>query len=214
MRWKQDSKIGRIDGKDAIVILRDGASLQESDFARDALDDLLRASLSLGVSALDRYMHERVTKSIVSSLKRDNLSKPQREFSIPAAEAIRITEKVREARKKQVAIRPANEVRKAVQELLHKRPIQSWSDIDWAFKLIGISNVRGQLQAKLKKSNVDDEQTHLNTIVQKRNLIVHEADLVRHERGGKLRRNPIDRKFVEESLKFLDEFIKHLDEIT
>jgi len=214
MRWKQSSKIGRVDGKDAIIILRDGSALKEGDFSRDSLDDLLRAALSLGVSALDRYMHERVTKSIVASLKQENLSKPQREFSIPAAAAIRITERVRDARKKKVTIRPANEVRKAVQELLHKRPIQSWSDIDWAFKLIGIPDVRGQIQSKLKKSNLDEERSQLNAIVQKRNLVVHEADLVRHERGGNLRRNSIDRKFVQESLKFLDGFIERLEKVT
>ena len=50
MRWRQASEIARVDGRDAIIILRDGSELSEEDFSRDALDDLLRSALSLGVS--------------------------------------------------------------------------------------------------------------------------------------------------------------------
>jgi len=67
---------------DALLVLRHGAGLQTSDFSTDALDDLLRASLTLGVSALDRYLHERVVKRVVRSLRESELRPSQEKLSI------------------------------------------------------------------------------------------------------------------------------------
>ena len=56
------------------------------------------ASLTIGVSAVDRYVHERVVKNVVKALKRSNLNSTQREFSIPAVLAIRLATTVARAR--------------------------------------------------------------------------------------------------------------------
>jgi hypothetical protein len=57
-------------------------------------------------------------------------------------------------------------------------------------------------------------QAQLNAIANRRNSIVHEGDLVRHQRGGRVRRLSIDGKFVKESLDFLDTFVGHLERIS
>jgi len=84
MRWPLTSKIDRVDSIDALIVLRDGSSLTPHDFSTDALDDLLRSALTFGVSALDRYVHERIVKGIIVALKKTNLNRPQEEFFIPA----------------------------------------------------------------------------------------------------------------------------------
>ncbi len=142
MRWNQTAAISRVDTRDALIILRDGASLRSNDLSREALADLLRSSLTIGVSAVDRYVHERVVKNVVKALKRSNLNSSQRDFSIPAALTIRLAGTIargknsvqRGRRRRQV--RPANEIRKAIQELLHRRPLQNWREIQQAFELI------------------------------------------------------------------------------
>src|SRR5689334_14031645 len=67
MRWKLAAPIQRVDTADAIIILRETATASLSDFSSEALDDLLRSALVIGVSALDRYAHERITKGIVKA---------------------------------------------------------------------------------------------------------------------------------------------------
>jgi hypothetical protein len=214
MHWPQAANIGRVDSPDAIIVLKDGARLAVSDFSADTLDDLLRASLVFGVSALDRYIHERVVKGIVNALRTPNLTRRQEEFSIPAVLAIRISEEVARARRLGRAVRPANEVRKKIQEILHKRPFQNWTDLEYAFELLGSTNLATQLRAAYGVQDIAPIRTQLNGIAYKRNLIVHEGDLVRHERGGKVRKLEITRQYVEASLNFLDDFVAKLDSVT
>ncbi len=219
MRWNQGTAIGRVDTKDALVILRDGATLQTNDFSSNSLTDLLRSSLTIGVSALDRYVHERVVKNVVKALKRSNLNSSQRDFSISAALAIRMAGTIASARngrergRRRTQVRPANEIRKAIQDLLHKRPLQSWREIQYAFELIGIQGFDGKIQAAYHLRDISPLRSRLNKIVERRNFIVHEGDLIRHERGGQVKRRPLARKYVADTLDFLDSFVRHLDGI-
>lgn len=213
MHWPTWHIIERVDSKDAVVILRDGASLTQDHFSPTHLDDMLRASLTFGVSALDRYVHERVIKRIVTALKSEHLTKQQEEFSIPITTAIQISKEALAARKAGKSIRTANIVRKKVQELLHKRPFQSWREIEYAFNLLGVSNLSGQLQTAYGIGDMKPIKNQLNQIAARRNCIVHEGDLVKHERGGTVKMQPITRKYIEDTLDFLDQFVGNLEQV-
>ncbi len=213
MHWKKDASIDRVDSKDALLILRDGAGLTRHDFSAAALDDLLRASLALGVSALDRYLHERVVKKIVKSLRSSDLRAIQEKLTIPATLAVRMTEDWKKASRSGRPTRPANQLRISLQDALHLRTFQSWREIEEAFELIGITGIAGTLQAAYALADIKPIKTQLNTLVQRRHRIVHEGDLVRHKRAGHSRVNPIKRKYVADSLDFMDTFVGHLDGI-
>ena len=213
MHWPAGSAIERVDSNDAVIVLRSGATLTTDHFTQDWLDDQLRAALTFGVSALDRYVHERVVKGIIPALKRRPLTKQQEEFSLPVSTAIQIAEEAVAARKNGAKIRPTNIVRKKVQELLHKRPFQSFREIDYAFCLLGIRNLSGQLQAAYGVGDLKDMKAQLGKIAMRRNQIVHEGDLVRHERGGQVDWHSITRKYVVDSLDFLDAFVGHLESV-
>ncbi|HDR9105146.1 TPA: hypothetical protein QDB05_005021 [Burkholderia vietnamiensis] len=211
MRWPGASQIERIDSKDAVIVLRDGATLTTDHFTQEWLDDQLRAALTFGVSALDRYVHERVIKGIVPALKKSPLTRQQEEFSIPVSTAIQISEEAVAAQRSGENIRPANIVRKKVQELLHKRPFQSYREIDYAFCLLGIKDLTRQLQTLYGVGDMKPIKNQLGHIAMRRNQIVHEGDLVVHERGGQVKWHTITRKYVADSLDFLDVFVNHLE---
>jgi len=92
----------------------------------------------------------------------------------------------------------------------HKKPFQSYREIDYAFKLLGINNLTGQLQAAYGTGDLKTVKTQLANIAKRRNQIVHEGDLVFHERGGQVKWHNIERKYVADSLDFLDVFVGHL----
>lgn len=211
MHWRANSAIERVDSVDAVIVLKERASLTPDHFTQDWLDDQLRAALTFGVSALDRYVHERVVKGIIPALKRRPLIKQQEEFSLPVSVAIQIAEEVVVARRNGKQIRPANIVRKKVQELLHKRPFQSFREIEYAFCLLGIKDLAAQLQRAYGIGDLKAIKTQLGKIAMRRNQIVHEGDLVRHERGGQLQWHSISRKYVLDSLDFLDQLVTHLE---
>ncbi|WP_155636366.1 hypothetical protein [Burkholderia cepacia] len=214
MHWPAGSQIERVDSQDAVIVLKDGATLTTDHFTQAWLDDQLRAALTFGVSALDRYIHERVIKGIVPALKNRPLLRQQEEFSIPVSTAIQISEEAVKAQRNGTNIRPANIVRKKIQELLHKRPFQSYREIDYAFCLLGIKNLTGQLQALYGVGDMKPIKDQLAHIAMRRNQIVHEGDLVVHERGGQVKWHAITRKYVVDSLDFLDKFVQHLEGVS
>jgi hypothetical protein len=213
MRWPQGAAIERVDSKDAVLVLRDGAAITGKDFSGSALDDLLRSSLTLGLSALDRYIHERIVKRVVTSLRSADLLPAQEKLTIPAILALRMTEALRTASQDGTQVRPANQLRIALQDSLHKRTFQRWGDIEAAFELIGVGGLAGKLQTAYHVGDITPIRAQLNKIVERRNFIVHEGDLVRHQRGGQTRVYPIARKYVAESLDFLDTFVGHLEAV-
>ena len=213
MHWPYTSAIERVDSKDAVIVLREGASLTPDHFTQPWLDDQLRAALTFGVSALDRYVHERVVKGIIPALKDMPLTRQQEEFSIPVSVAIQISEEAVAAQKRGLKIRPANIVRKKVQELLHKKPFQSYREIEYAFNLLGVKDLAKQLQTAYGVGDLKAFKSQLAGIAMRRNQIVHEGDLVRHERGGQVKWHEINRKYVADSLDFLDTFVGHLENV-
>ncbi len=101
-----------------------------------------------------------------------------------------------------------------LQELLFQRTFQSWRELEQGFKLIGIGGLSGKLQTLYKVPDIKSLKSQLDKIVQNRNRIVHEADLVRHRRGGKARLHTISIGEVRKAITFLDDLVARLEKIT
>lgn len=213
MRWKVDTAIERVDSVDAVVVLREGSNLKVEDFAQDTMDDLLRSAHVFAVSALDRYVHERVCKGIIAAYRNGSLLKEQNDFSIPLKLAMEAADALRKAQKEGKQVRPANEFRKAVQEILHKRPFQSWRDIEYAFRLIGVSGLAGDIQANKGLSDLTSYKKQLALVVERRHRIVHEGDLPRHQRGGQAIKASITPKQVNDAINYIEDLVAELEKI-
>jgi hypothetical protein len=213
MHWPHGSQISRVDSKDCVIVIRDASTLTPGHFAADSLSELLRSALVTAVSAFDRYMHERIVKNVVSAL-RGKLNREQAELTVPAHIMVKISKRLSTAKKNGKGIRPANEVRIALQEALFTKTFQDWREMEDGFKMIGISGVAGKLQTAYGLPDIKPVREHLNRLAGMRNRIVHEADLVRHQRGGKVRRNPITSAEVHAAINFYDQFVIHLEAIT
>lgn len=218
MHWRQDIPIERLDTPDAVIILKENSRLTTEAFTHNLLDDFLRSSLVMAVGALDRYVHERVVRLVVKSFRSRDLNREQETLAIPASIALKISDEMVRLRRNQPqhSFRPANIVRKNLQEHLHTRPFQSWKEITYAFALIGINGLDGRLQAAYGVHNLRNVKREHSTIIAKRNHIVHEGDIVKHQRAGHahIRKNPISRQFVDSSITFLDTLVRHLETIT
>jgi len=177
-------------------------------------DDLLRSALVLAVAALDRYVHDRVTKGIASAYKKGNLNREQEEFSIPVSLAFEIATRASRAQGEQKQTRAANLVRNQVQEILHKRPFQSWREIEVAFSLIGITGLAGHIQNAAHLGDIGPYKNQLNEIVRTRNLVVHEGHIRRHKRGGKSTLLEIDSATVTGAITYIKGFVGHLETAT
>ncbi len=217
MHWRRHVPIERVDTRDAIIVLKDGSSLSPEDFSHEVMDDLLRSALTFAVSALDRYVHERVVRKIVPALRSTTQNRDQQNLEIPAGVAIEIVDAVVRQRRDNPnnAFRPANIIRQRLQELLHRRPFQNWREITHAFALIGISGIDGAIQSSLGLPNLDAFKKDLDRAIHLRNRIVHEGDLVRHVRTGnaRVRKNAIQPNDVRTAIDRITELVTELEKI-
>ena len=211
MGWPASADIDRIIGRGALVVIKDRSVLSRDDFATEALDDLLRSSLVMGVSALDRYVHERVVKGVVSAYGHGSLNAVQRSFSLPMSLTFEVIDTMRRAQRDNKRVRPANDVRNLVQEHIHKRTFQKWNDIVNAFKLIGVEELGDHVRDRMKVKNVKLVTDQLDQILKRRNEVVHEGDLIIHKRGGEERLHAIRPSVVRRQLQFLRDFVLVLD---
>jgi len=218
MHWRKSIPIERVDSRDAVLVLKESAGLTPKDFRQDAMEDLLRSALTFAVSALDRYVHERVVRKIVPALRSPKQNHDQRQLEIPASVAIEIVDKVLEERRANpsASIRPANIIRQRVQDLLYRKPFQSWKEVTYAFALIGISGIDGKIQTSLGLSDLKDFKADLKHAIRRRNLIVHEGDLVRHARTGnaRVKKNPIRPKEVRTAIDRITMFVDELEKVS
>ena len=212
MHWRQSEAIDRVDGHLGIIILREGAELDPSHFHAEYLSDLLRAALASIVGALDRYCHELILSRIVPALNAPNDEWPKGlqhlRLPMPSVKAA-----VLHARNPKS--RPMNLVKDAIRELLHRDTLQRPDDIERALSMIGVSKLWVKVLRRKPElaDNIRELKRHLNLVVTRRNRIVHEGDIKRKKRGGKVEFQDIRREEVANEVRWIFELIRAVDSV-
>jgi hypothetical protein len=215
MQWPDSEKIVRIDGKGqkSILILRENLGIDHKHFTHDYVSELLRESIVAAVSALDRYMHDQVVARSWSILSKaeDKVPKVWRKVEIPAVE---VKKAIMHQHYNKNA-RTGTKVKKAIQDMLHKKyTFQKPDDIEKAAGLLGIKEFWNEVSKKLNgNQRPEDVKKKLHNIVNRRNQIVHEADLERQQRARKPRLRDLSRSKAEKYVNYIEAFVKAVDEL-
>jgi hypothetical protein len=207
MHWKQSEQIDRVDGIGAILILRQSSQLTSKTFGDEYTSELLRAAHVTIVAALDRYCHELIASRFIACLKnKKNLSAELKKIELPIQD---VHKAVIHAKKPKS--RPLISVRASVQELLYKKTFQSPREIADGLSIIGVKKLWVGCATHMG-CNANDITNRLNRVVSRRNRIVHEGDIVRHKKGGKLRHAPITRKQVAAEIIWVGDLIDAIEQ--
>lgn len=142
-----------------------------------AKDDLARMAWVMGVSAIDTYLHQRVSRTELQSISR-SLS----EMKVPFGDLVDLAEAAVKARQDGKHIRPMVRVRNTLRERILTDTYQSAKGVETAMSLLGATNYWGVIVKKTGDAKVEDSKARLNEIVHRRNRIVHEGDLMRQSR--------------------------------
>lgn len=214
MHWNQGEEVVRVDGENngSVLLYKGSLDIPADRFQHDYVSELLRSAIVSSVSALDRYLHDQIVQWCWSSLdqKEEDVPKALAYFPIPALEVRKLVLYVRKNPKS----RPGERFKALVQEELHKRPLQGPRDIEYAAKLLGISNVWRTLSEKLgDEVEPDAVKAKLSQIVRRRNQIVHEADIYLKLRGTKLHIRKITKSDAQDSVHWISEFVRAMDRV-
>ncbi len=197
MRWPAIEKIDRVDGAGAMLILRESCAVKSEHFREEYLNELLRAATVSIVAAFDRYCHELVAAKIVKALSSGAVSSQLRKFRIPVVEARRAI-----LHAKRPKSRPMNLVRESVRTVLHEDTFQRPDAVKRALNMIGVTELWPKCGEILGcDGGVIVER--LDRIITHRNRIVHEGDIQRSARGGKIKFHKISAKQVADDIIWL-----------
>ena len=180
MHWPDTEQICRVDGLESksILIFRESVGIDNEHFSHDYVSELLRAALVATISALDRYLHDLVVENSWKILRRPEKDIPAelKKLSLPVLATKRALERLRTSSN----ARPGGLVKKAIQEQLHREfTFQKPDSVIRAARMLGVKDFWREVGKRMpSKPSAEAVTTRLREIADRRNQIVHEADLI------------------------------------
>ena len=200
MHWPSGSDIERVDGREVVIVTRTNSELTAGDFSEEQLTDLLRASIVMGVSAIDAYFHAKTLAYVVrSAAKGEEMPGALSKAPITVKDFVAAKEY-----KRKMTV-----VRNALHRSLGYQSLQQPKNISGALALIGVSKFWGKIANRLSMS-ADDVKKELGSLIKRRNQIAHEGDL---SQSKKARNKPhkLTPGYVNNMLDFLDRLIQQAE---
>ena len=213
MRWPQGENIVRIDGenRNSILILREEVGIDRNQFTHEYMSELLRSAIVAVVSAFDRYLHDQVVSKSWGLLqkKEDDIPKELTRIKLPVLATKRALDKLRRDEKS----RPGYIVKQAIQENLHREyTFQNPSNVVKACQMLGVNDLWTKVSAEMPGNpQISDVISKLKSIVDRRNKIVHEADLTKKIKIKKVSLRKITLKFTVESVYWIRDLVEAID---
>jgi hypothetical protein len=214
MHWPRGEAIVRVDGKDrqSLLILRPSLGLDHTRFRHDDLSELLRSAVVTAVSALDRYVHDLVLHHSWALLRKPEAAIPSelKRLSLPVLATKRALERLRS----DPTARPGHLVKTALQEQLHRDTFQRPDDLMRAARMLGVEDFWARAAyAMPQRPRKEHVIAKLQTIVARRNQIVHEADITRKTKAKKITLRNITRSTAEDWCAWLRQFVAAFDQV-
>lgn len=164
-------------------------------------------ALTLGVAALDSYLHWAIRRVDLKSMPRKLAS-----IEVTFGDLVEMGSKSVQARKQDKDDRPATRARNVLNEKLLTMTFQNARQVEAALAMIGITKSWSRIvEAMPSETTAAELQERLNSLSHRRNKIVHEGDLLRQMRPRAVKRELITFDFVSESLAWLRSFIEAIE---
>ena len=194
-----------------LLIHNPSKGLTLEKFEDEYASELLRSAVVSAVAALDKYMHLVVVNKCFKLLGGNKKDIPNhlQKLEVPAIVAVEMVEKLKE----KSGARAGDKLKKAIQDKLHGHTMQGSNQIDYAVNLMGRrrfwQNVALRMNGNL---TAEDVQKKLNKIVNRRNQITHEADIlrqIRNRNNNKFRR--MRKSEAKKAIRFIEDFVAAAD---
>ena len=171
--------------------------------------DIRRQAVSMGVAALDTWMHWSIRGADLRSL-----SSRLRSLEVTFGDLVDMGQASLEARHRQVLDRPTVRARNVLNEKLLTMTFQTARQWELRFELLGIRHgLRKTGQAMVPSETHAVVSGRLNALSHRRNKIVHEGDLRRLVRPQAITRSRLLRAEVEEDLRWIAAFLVAVDTV-
>lgn len=182
------------------------AASTSPNIALGTREDCRRLALVMSVVALDAYVHWTVFLKLSTVRQRADIPKGLQRLDLAFGDIASLADSAVSARHRGTAFRPWVQVKNAVQKRLQQMTIQNSNAVAEALSFLGITSLWRKVAQRLTLS-ADVVTSRLNSIVARRNQIVHEGDLQRHQRPRRVSHNSITRAGVANDIAFMENLI-------
>ena len=165
----------------------------------------------MGVASLDTYMHVLVYQS---AYEMNPMPRSLAQFGINFEDVVSLADQAVSARRREVDGRPRVAAKNALQKSLMRKTFQRYEDVSTAFALAGKKKVWTQAGQQLHPTaSPESIKARLNSIVDRRNQIVHEGDLQRQSKPRQPRLNNVTSNEAAADLDYVEALIHAIDAV-
>lgn len=175
-------------------------------------NDLRRSAMVTAVTGIDAYMHWLVYRQISDLRREGDLPKSMAKLDIPFTELAALADATLQGRQQQIETRPWVQVKHAMQKRLLKETFQSYEQVATAFAWAGVEKPWSRVADKLGMQ-ADAIKTRMNSLVFRRNQIVHEGDIARASRPRELKYNDIEHAQVIDDVNWVESLINAIEQV-
>ena len=215
MHWPVGEQLCRVDGAggQSVLILRESVGIDNEHFSHDYVSELLRSALVAAVSAFDRYLHDLVVEHSWKLLCRPEKDVPPelKKLALPVLATKRSLERLRAS----ATARPGNLVKKAIQEQLHREfTFQKPDSVVRAARMLGVADFWGEVGRRMpSRPSREDVINRLKRIADRRNQIVHEADVVLRTKAQQINLRDIRAAETQDAVDWIKQLAAAIDEV-
>jgi RiboL-PSP-HEPN len=171
--------------------------------------DLRRAAVVMAIAGIDSYMHWLVYHRISKIRVKGDLPKSLAALDLPFTEIAAMAESTVRAR---ATIRPWVHVKRAMQKRLFKETFQSYDQVGQALSWSGVEKPWKTVAGEMGET-APSIKSRLDSLVHRRNQIVHEGDILRAVRPRNLKYNDIEHDQVVCDVDWLERLLKAIETI-
>lgn len=170
----------------------------------------LRASLVFALSAVDKILHEAISKHFTSLARKEILDRFV-EFKVSKAYEIALAARKPAGVGGAIKRRPGHDIKTEVLTAIYKDSYLSNRMLQEICAACGRDKIFGKFAQKLGgRRRSKTLQTRWSRIYHRRNQIAHESDIQQRERMRRVSFNPVDARKTKKDIQFVESFGRFL----
>ena len=184
--WPMRDGLWRSKNDTILIVGTKNAGLSHKDFASDALLVFLRVALVMAMAAIDKVLHEAVSRRFVALVKKEKLDKLV-DLELSKAYRIAIEARAREGKGGRIRKRPGPKIKAEALEKLYRESFLSLRRLHEICSACGKKTILERfgniLKPRRSSKYLHEEWSRLYA---RRNQIAHDCDIVRKSRARKI----------------------------
>lgn len=207
--WPRQDGLWRSSNANVLIVGNNAANISHQHFQHDALAVLLRASLVLYMAAVDKILHEALSKHFSTLAKNESLDELV-DISISRAYAIAQNARIRTGKGGKKKKRPGHDLKAEMLSDIYKDSYLKTSNLEKVCAACGKKKIFSHYSQAHQPQTAQQAKMRWSRLYVHRNRIAHECDMVRKAKPRRASFHSVDSKSIMTEMDFVRDFGRFL----